>query len=435
MLKEFKQHIKNNFPELLKQPFLLACSAGVDSVVLAHLCSGCGLNFTLAHCNFKLRGAASEADEVFVQGLGRKLKAECLVTSFDTDSYINKNKVSLQMAARELRYSWFAELLRENHYDFVVTAHHADDNLETFIINLSRGTGLDGLSGIPKRTTSVLRPLLAYGSEDILKYARENKIAWREDATNADTKYLRNKIRHEIVPKLKELHPTFDKNFAKTLEYLEGTSSLVERHISDVKKALFEPYNNHFRISVASLSTLNPLKAYLHALFREYGFTAWDDVSGLLTTSSGKEVRSATHRLIKDRDALLLQKIPDVREEKEILFLDDPNTELAVRLLQTSVDKITETAETILYVDKETLNDKLYVRKWRNGDYFYPLGMKGRKKISKFFKDEKMDLISKESQWLLCSAEEIVWVIGRRADDRFKVSGETKKILKFRWVE
>ena len=339
------------------------------------------------------------------------------------------------MAARDLRYSWFDELVQKNGFDILVTAHQADDNLETFLINLSRGTGIEGLIGIPEHTDKVLRPLLFFGREEILEYARENDIAWREDSGNTDRKYLRTKIRYDIVPKLKELHPTFDKNFVKTLEYLSGTSALVDHHISDIKRALLVPHKDHYSISVAALSALKPLKPYIHAIFREYGFTAWNDILGLLTTSSGKVVKSATHRLIKDRDTLLLQARKPAKTEREIFFLDDPDAELPLQLEQQTVDKITTTTDNILYVDKETLNHRLSVRKWENGDYFYPLGMQGKKKISKFFKDEKMDLISKERQWLLCSGEDIVWVIGRRADGRFKVSGKTNTILKITWVE
>ena len=389
MLKEFKKHIELRFPELSQGPFLLACSGGVDSVVLAHLCSACKLNFALAHCNFRLRGEESDGDERLVEKLARELNVNYYVTHFDTMSYVKKNKVSIQMAARDLRYSWFAEIMEKNTYNYLVTAHQTDDNLETFLINLSRGTGIEGLSGIPEHTNTILRPLLIFGRKDILAYATENDILWREDSGNADRKYLRSKIRHEIVPKLKELHPTFEKNIAKTIKFLAGTSSLVDQHIIEIKKTLFQPVKDHYKISVAALSSLKPLQPYIHAIFREYGFTEWNDVMGLLTTTSGKEVRSATHRLIKDRDTLLLQRLMPDKLQQEMYFLDDLQDQLPIQLKQQTVDEITEIADTILYVDKETLNDRLSVRKWKNGDYFYPLGMKGKKKISKFFKDEK----------------------------------------------
>ncbi|MCW5515448.1 tRNA lysidine(34) synthetase TilS [Muriicola sp. Z0-33] len=435
MLSEFKKHIEYNFPALLQSPFLLACSGGIDSVVLAHLCAACNLKFALVHCNFRLRGEESDADEEFVKALSKELNLKYFVKGFDTEYYANLNKVSVQMAARDLRYSWFEELRGKEKYSYLVTAHQADDNLETFLINLSRGTGIEGLNGITERSSTILRPLLVFTRQDIQQYATKNKLSWREDSSNDDRKYLRNKIRHEIVPKLKELHPTFDKNFAKTLKYLAGTSALVDEHISDLKKTLLQPHKDHYRISVKELSMLSPLEPHIHAIFKEFGFTQWEDILGLLTTLSGKEVRSGTHRLIKDRDELLLQELKPGKATPDMYFLDDPDSRPPLQLLQQRVNEISETADTILYVDKETLNDRLSVRKWQNGDYFYPLGMKGKKKVAKFFKDEKMDLIAKEAQWLLCSGNDIVWVIGRRADDRFKVTGKTKKILKITWVE
>ena len=434
MLQKFKKHIGLRFPALSKAPFLLACSGGLDSVVLAELCASCDLDFGIAHCNFNLRGTASDEDEKFVMKLAKKLRKEYYVKHFETVDYVRNNKVSVQMAARELRYNWFDELMLEYGYGFLVTGHQADDKLETFIINLSRGTGIDGLSGIPEDTPTIKRPLLQFSRADILAYAKENKIVWREDTSNADKKYLRNRIRHELVPGLKSLHPTFDKNFAKTLEYLAGTSSLVDNHIRAIRKKLFNDAGDHYSISVRALKLLQPLRPYLYELFKEYGFTEWEDVMGLLDASSGKEVRSASYRLIKNREVLLLQSIKTSVGVDKLYYLDDKPTSIPIKLQQSTVNKITDTAQTILYIDKETLNHRLSVRKWKNGDYFYPLGMDGKKKISKYFKDEKMSLISKEAQWLLCSGEDIVWVIGKRADDRFKVTNNTKSILKIRWV-
>ena len=366
--------------------------------------------------------------------LQKKLKVEYYINSFDTDNYINKNKVSVQMAARELRYQWFSELMHENALDYLVTAHQADDDLETFLINLSRGTGLEGLSGIPEETSTIIRPFLHFSRAQIMSYARKNQISWREDTSNADTKYLRNKIRHEIVPKLKELHPTFDKNFSRTQEFLAGTVEVLEYHIGELKSKLFQQQNDHVEIDVAHILTLQPLKPYVYLLFKEYGFREWDNVNELLTAQSGKELRSATHRLIKDREHLLLQELSQREDSADEYFLDNTDVELPVRLKQREVEKISENSREILYVDKETLNDRLSVRKWKKGDYFYPLGMRGKKKLSKFFKDEKLDMISKETQWLLCSGEDIVWVIGRRADERFRVTDKTKTILKFSLV-
>ncbi|VAW10028.1 tRNA(Ile)-lysidine synthetase [hydrothermal vent metagenome] len=431
MLNEFKIHLKNNFSELSQTHFLLACSGGLDSVVLTHLSNQCKLNFSLAHCNFQLRGPESDADQEFVVELARGIRKKLYVTNFNTNNYINKYKVSVEMAARELRYAWFAELMSEHNIKTLVTAHHADDNLETFLINLSRGTGIDGLKGIPVKTDTIARPLLAFSRVRILAYANAENLKWREDSTNVETVHLRNKIRHNIVPLLKELHPTFLANFGTTQSFLSDTSLILDNHVKNLKSRLFVAEERLIRIPLKELSELHPQKAYLHALFRDYGFTAWGDILDLLSAMSGKEVRSKTHRLVKDRAHLLLTELGDNKSEcyqipENLSEMDNP-----VKLVIEDVEKIDETSKNILYIDKEALKYPLIVRKWKKGDYFCPFGMKGRKKLSKFFKDEKIDVISKEQQWLLCSENNIVWVIGKRPDNRFKVTKDTKNILKF----
>jgi tRNA(Ile)-lysidine synthase len=430
VLAKFKEHIKEHFPNLFQEKFLLACSGGLDSVVLAHLCSRSGLDFTLAHCNFKLRGKESETDEKFVQELAVKLGKSVVTKHFDTLDYARSKKISVQMAARALRYEWFTTLMQENTIETCVTAHHADDNLETFIINLSRGTGIKGLTGIPSRTTHLARPLLPFTRKRILEFAEQNDLAWREDSSNAETKYLRNKIRQEVLPVFKELHPTFMVNFAQTQEYLKQTAALSKNHIDQLKETLFKDHGDIIRISIASLTVLKPLNAYLYGLFRSYGFTEWEDVKQLLSAMSGKEVRSKTHRLLKDRDLLLLSRIVSKSKEQYTIGESTTQIEVPVRLSFELVDGIQETGEEILYIDKETLKYPLSLRKWQKGDYFYPLNMKGRKKLAKYFKDEKVNVIAKEKQWLLCSGDDIVWVIGKRADDRFKITGKTSKVLK-----
>lgn len=430
MLEDFKNHIDNHFPELFQNKFLLACSGGLDSVVLAHLCSLSELDFSLAHCNFKLRGKESDEDENFVRELAKKLGKYLFVKDFETLDYARDQKVSVQMAARELRYEWFNELMLQNNFKTLVTAHHADDNLETFMINLSRGTGIKGLTGIPTRTRSMARPLLPFTRKQILKFANSSNLAWREDQSNAETKYLRNKIRHGIVPLLKELHPTFLANFTETQEFLKQTAEIADNHIVQLKKDIFKEDGEVIRIKIESLKTLEPLEAYLHALFSVYGFTEWEDLQHLLTAMSGKEVHSRTHRLVKDRDFLLLANIADNVQKEFQITKEDTEIQLPIGLSISSVSIIEEVGPNVLYLDKETLKYPLTLRKWQKGDYFYPLGMGGHKKLSKYFKDEKVDVIAKEKQWLLCSGNDIIWVVGKRADDRYKITNSTKEILK-----
>tara|TARA_R110000868_G_scaffold145181_2_gene365175 strand:- start:86686 stop:88011 length:1326 start_codon:yes stop_codon:yes gene_type:complete len=431
VLEEFKQHIDTNFQILKDKTFLLACSGGLDSVVLTHLCHAIGLNFTLAHCNFQLRGIESSEDQKFVEKLAENKNVGIHVTIFKTVDYMNLNKVSLQVAARELRYAWFAKIMQENSIPTLVTAHHADDNLETFLINLSRGTGLDGLTGIPEKTDTIARPLFPFTREQIKAYAKKNAIVWREDKSNQETKYLRNKIRHTIVPLLKELHPTFLGNFLNTQAYLGQTAELVENHISEVRASLFIKENNIYKIEIAALQKLHPQTTYVYHLFKPYGFSDARSIMALCEALSGKEILSASYRLLKDREHLLLQEV--VSEVSEVFFIHKKtkNTHNPIAIRIESTTHISETGTAILYVDTDTLKFPLTVRKWKTGDYFHPFGMKGVKKLSKFYKDEKYSLIAKETQWLLCSEDQIVWVIGKRADSRFKVSGKTKNILKF----
>lgn len=432
MLKEFKTHIQKQFPKLKTSKFLLACSGGVDSVVLVHLCHRAELDFAIAHCNFQLRGADSDIDEDFVKTLAEKLSKPFYVTHFNTNDYVAKNKVSVQMAARELRYAWFSELMQENAIKTLTTAHQADDNIETFLINLSRGTGINGLTGIPPKTTIISRPLLPFTRDQILAYTKANKIVWREDVSNTETKYLRNKIRHEIVPLLKELHPTFQENFKSTQNYLTDTAQIAKNHIIALKSELFISDGSVVKISITELVKLHPQKTYLFELLKEFGFgKLCDDISVLMVGMSGKEVISKTHRLVKDREYLLLEALSD--SNTKVYHIQENLKELTtpVHIVIQEVDNIEEVAENILYIDKDTLKYPLVVRKWQKGDYFYPFGMKGKKKLSKYFKDEKIDILSKEKQWLLCSGEEIIWVIGRRADNRYRITKKTRNSIKF----
>ncbi len=390
VLVSFQSHIEQEFPELPKKQFLLACSGGMDSVVLVHLCHALKMDFSIAHCNFRLRGAESEGDEEFARNLANQLNKTYFITHFDTIGYVNKNKVSVQVAARELRYHWFAEIMQQNGMKTLVTAHHADDNLETFLINLSRGTGIEGLTGIPAKNETIARPLLKFSRHEILDYAKKEGLQWREDSSNAETKYLRNKIREKIVPRLKELHPTFLQNFLQSQEYLQQTSDIAKNHVESLRPILFEKEGVIIKVNIVELQKLNPLKAYIYALFKEYGFTEWNNVLALLTAMSGKEVRSKTHRLVKDRDFLLLSELVD--DTAKIYSIEENQTSVQrpLRLTIQEVANIDGQGKNVLFVDKETLNYPLLLRKWQKGDYFYPLGMKGKKSSPSSLRTKKL---------------------------------------------
>ncbi|SHG26810.1 tRNA lysidine(34) synthetase TilS [Flagellimonas flava] len=430
MLKEFKRHIDQNFPFLRGNSILLACSGGLDSVTLAYLCKQLDFRITLAHCNFNLRGEESNGDEAFVRNLAADLRAGIEVKSFDVTEYIKIHVGSVQMAARELRYKWFNELLESGRFGYLLTAHHADDALETFLINLSRGTGIDGLSGILAQNGKIIRPLLPFSRIHIGSYAQVERLEWREDSSNLETKYLRNKIRHDVVPGMKKMHPAFLDSFIRTQNHLKDSVRLLEGIVTETRKRIFVEQEDRCSIAIAELEKLEPLEGYLYALFNAYGFSEWDDVKGLLSALSGKEVRSRTHRLVKDREHLILTKIKDRGEDKVTLIKDLANLSVPIPLKFETVKTHQKTNANVIFVDKEKLNYPLLLRKWQKGDYFYPFGMRGKKKLSKYFKDEKIDVVSKENQWLLCSGDDIVWVVGRRPDERYRVDDDTQNILK-----
>ena len=440
LFTQFESHINKNFPSLKDKKMLVAISGGIDSMVLCDLFDQMGLQFDLAHCNFKLRGESSDLDETFVEKEAQKRNLKLFTISFDTKKYAREQKLSIQMAARELRYNWFKEILQENTYDYLVTAHHADDALETFVINLSRGTGIDGLAGIPDHTDWIIRPLLPFTKEEIQAYALKNGIEWREDHSNEDTKYLRNKIRKELVPVLKELNPNFITSFTTTLENLSGSRNIIKDKMDEVLKEILEPSSNMktegLKFKVEKLLNYASNAAYLYQIFHPYGFNQWKDIRSLLKAQSGKQILSNTYRLIKHGNYLLLSPLdakPDpsiyfeVHENQSSLNLDNEviSFESADFKDNNNRNKGVHSAQ----FDKRLLNFPLYVRKWRKGDYFYPLGMQGKKKLSDFFKDQKYSLLQKENIWLLCSGEDIIWLIGKRMDNRYKVTEKTKNIL------
>ena len=403
-------------------------------MVLWELCRDSGLRFEVAHCNFGLRGTESDGDADFVLEMGNKWSARIHVKNFDTDSYSNLNKLSLQESARRLRYAWFRELLANNPLEFTVTAHQADDVLETFLINLIRGTGLEGLSGIPERAQKIRRPFLPFQRVEIEAYAHSKEIPWREDSSNIEEKYLRNRLRHTVIPQLKRVDPRMFANFQKTLGFLRGSNALVRNHISDIRREVFQKKGDFIRIPLLSLEPLKPLDMYLFELFRPYGFTDWKALNRLIDGVSGKEIRSVSHRLLRDRDALLMR--PLIAPDEEVYKVYPPSEDRGVSfpLNIGNVAALAAAGPNVLYVDSETLKEGLQLRKWKKGDYFYPLGMKGRQKVSKYFKDHKFNLFEKEDQWILCSGSEIVWLVGHRPDERFKVQAGTKQILKIEWT-
>lgn len=433
MLQKFKEHININFPFLKGKKLLIAISGGLDSVVLTHLFNQLNsATIALAHCNFKLREKESDLDEEFVVNLSQKTHNQIFTFTFNTKKTAKQRKTSTQIIARELRYNWFKELVKKHDFDFVLTAHHADDNLETFLINLTRGSGIDGFTGIPAINGNIVRTLLPFSRAEILNYAKENNIDWREDVSNASTKYVRNKIRHKVLPVLKEINPSLLETFSESIENLKEAQTIIADRIEDVSQKTISSENDKLQINIEQIKKLSNPKAYLFQLLKDYNFPEWNDVYQLLEAQSGKQLYSKTHRLLKDRTHLILSKLKNNEVTEELLISENlSEIKHPIPLTFSQVSELNEQHKQTIYVDKDLLNYPLSLRKKQNGDYLYPQGMAGKKKLSKYFKDEKISLLDKENTWLLCNANNaIIWVIGYRQDRRFSATQSTKKHLK-----
>lgn len=429
MFNRFKKNIETDFSFLVGNKILIACSGGLDSVVLTHLMKNLNFEIALAHCNFSLRGKESDGDEMFVIGLAKSLEVPVFAETFDTKKFASEHKISTQMAARNLRYAWFEEIMNNFKFDYLLTAHHLDDDWETFFINLSRGTGLAGLIGIPKKNNKIIRPLLSFSRDEILQYAAHNNLKWREDSSNKKTDYLRNKLRLEILPQFKETNEALLKNFQRTQKNIQASQNLIEDYMVLVYNSVVTKAANSYKINIQKIKELPHTDALLYELLNNFGFTEWDDVLNLLDAQTGKQVFSNTHRLLKNREELVLMEIDTEKRSEEILIYEEEITS-PINLKIEPSKYIGETEKNLIYVASEKLNFPLKLRKWKSGDTFQPFGMEGKKKLSKFFKDEKIPLNEKEKIWLLLNDEKIVWVIGYRMDESFKVTEKTKKILK-----
>jgi tRNA(Ile)-lysidine synthase len=432
MLSKLQNHLTNNFPFFIGKKLLLATSGGLDSMVLLHLFQQLDYQIGVAHCNFQLRGLESFGDQNFVQEYANANNISIFVTQFDTDAFAKDYKLSTQVAARELRYNWFYELLETENFDYILTAHHADDNLETFLINLSRGTGLEGLTGIPMQNDKIVRPLLIFSRQEIEDFANANNIKWREDSSNASDKYLRNKIRHDLVPILKELNPNFLSSFQKTQNYLQESQTMVEDASIMIYQQVAIENEDEIHFDLNKLKQLPNYKSYLYQWLKEFGFTAWDDIYDLVEGQTGKKVFSSEYLLFKNRDYLILSPSKN-KSEKEEFFIDKDQKEVKFPLKMSfcKVNDISNVSNKTIFVDEDKLKFPLLLRRWNKGDIFCPFGMNGKsKKVSKLFKDEKLSILEKEKIWILCSGNQIVWVIGIRQDERFKIETTTNNQLK-----
>lgn len=440
MLQEFQHYIKD------KQLFnpktdkiLLAISGGVDSMVMLDLFLRSNYSFAIAHCNFHLRGEESIRDEYFVRKFAQDNNIEIFVQEFDTFSYMEKEKKSLEMSARDLRYDWFNKIIKENDFSYLATAHHSDDSAETFIINLLRGTGIAGLHGILPKSNNIIRPLLFASRRNIREYALRHDIAFVEDSTNKDNKFTRNKIRNEVVPVLREISPNFDIIIKKNIERLRETELVFRKVVEEVKQKILRREKDYIKISIADALNLEPLHIFMYEILSEFGFNDANinAISEALSdkTSSGKVFFSEQYRLVRDRKYLFITK-RELEENSNNYFIENYQTNIE-RPLKLQIEILRDLnfvripkEKNVAMFDFDLLKFPLQLRHWTNGDTFFPFGLHGKQKLSDFFTNQKYSLLDKEKQWLLCSGEDIIWVVGERIDDRFKITDKTKTIYK-----
>jgi tRNA(Ile)-lysidine synthase len=436
LLDKFSKHVSEH--TMLHKQFksLVAVSGGVDSVVLCDLLYKCDFDFVIAHCNFQLRGEESERDEQFVRSLGVKYNRQVLVNRFDTSVVAEQAKISIQEAARTLRYAWFHNLMEQQVASPLLTAHHADDNIETAAMNFFRGTGLKGLTGIPE-TRLIKRPLLPFRKQEIRDYAEQINLSYVEDSSNALSKYTRNFFRNELLPQMQQVFPQAEENILKNIERLKDVDQVYTIAIKNYKDSLIEKKGEEEHIPILKLKKIIPYRTVLWEILKEKSFSAAqvDEVIKLFDADNGSFIDSEFFRIIKNRKWLIVTR--KTNDWSNIHFVIEEDTKrIEFNEQQLLFEKISgknfqiPTSSNVACVDATEVQFPLLLRKWKQGDYFYPLGMRKKKKLSRFFIDIKLSKTEKENVWILESNKRVVWIVGYRIDDRFKITSNTKSVLK-----
>ncbi len=449
LLQNFKDYINQHHLFNQKDKLLLAVSGGVDSVVLCELCHQAGYDFAIAHCNFKLRGAESDRDENFVKELAVKYNVEFYSQTFNTTEEAKKRKTSIEETARDLRYEWFDELLGNKQYAisnklnetncplpiayWLLTAHHANDNIETVLMNFFRGTGIKGLRGILPKQHKIIRPLLFAKRSEIENFATENKLAFVTDSTNAQNEYTRNYFRNDLIPAIQKVFPKVEENSLQNIDRFMDVEVLYNQAIALHKNKLCVLKGNEVHIPVLKLAKAKPLQTIVYEIVKDFGFTALQttDIVNLLQADSGKYIQSSTHRIIRNRKWLIIS--PKNTNEAVTILIEEGDKKISFENgeleLELNSKLNIQNSQFNIQLDASKITFPLLLRKWKQGDYFYPLGMKHKKKLSRFFIDNKLSLTQKENTWVLESNKKILWVIGMRIDDRFKITENTKEVL------
>ena len=417
---------------------LLAVSGGVDSMAMLHLFRDGGYNIGVAHCNFGLRGDESDEDEKSVAEECAKLGVPHYNIRFDTASQVRSSGESVQMVARRLRYDWFDELSTEHGYTKIAIAHHIDDSIETFFINLIRGTGLRGLTGINAINGKLVRPLLFATRREILDYAAANKVPYREDSSNSSTKYLRNKIRLGIIPMIREISPSFGRTMVRNVERLSFALDFVDRQTEIIRGEVTTWEGNSDVIDIDRINPALPRRYVIYELLRPYGFNT-DVVADLyhsyLAGRSGTSFSTISHIAYLDRGRIIINRMCETKEFEAKIEQECADESCVRGLLRFETVEIEDMEslkqpQNVALLDASLVHWPLTVRKWNDGDSFIPFGMDGRKKVSDFLIDEKISMPDKQRQLVVVSGDDIVWLVDRRIDDRYKVTSSTKLVLR-----
>jgi len=436
-LSQLQSFIKQHALFLKEESVLLAVSAGRDSVLMARLFKAAGYRFGIAHCNFNLRAKESEQDERFAEELADELEVPFYIHRFDTLEYASANHISVQMAARDLRYEWLEKIRSEFDYQYIAVAHHQNDVIETMLLNLTRGTGISGLHGILPKNGKLIRPLLYLSRDEIDELVKREAYTYREDSSNLSVKYSRNKLRLEVIPVLKELNPALEQTFEANRKRFAELEVLLNLRVQEIKERLFTRLaDDEFEISIAELKHLNPLNTLLYGLFHPYGFTetVLNDLAQAWDGKPGKVFNSATYQLLLDRGHIILSRINE--DNAEDVLLKSTSTaciwnkqKFECKIVPVSQFELSKN-ENIAQLDYDKLSFPLTFRSWKNGDHFQPLGLKQKKKLSDFFVDKKISLNHKKDIGVLENSNgDIVWLAGLRIDERYKISPNTKKVF------
>ncbi len=428
MKNRFLENIKKNHLFSTKDKLLVAISGGADSVALAILLNECNFPIVFAHCNFNLREDESDADEDFVRKLAKELEVECFVESFETEKFAKENKISIQMAARELRYSWLEKIRTKTNSKYIAVAHHKDDDIETYFINLIRGSGIRGFLGMKEKKNKIIRPILNLGRDEIESYLMFKNQEFRTDSSNTDTKYLRNNIRKHIIPIIKDVNPSFSNTFSNELEYMNDVFKVFQNVINIEMKNIILSITGDIILDKNNLLKSDNKKILLREIIFPFGFTQIDQILNSCNDISGKLFYSKSHKLLVDRDKIIISEIKNTEEISLEISENSQEITSPINLrLAISEDLNYHKNEGKANFDFDRIKFPIQIRRWEVGDYFHPIGMKGKKKLSDFFIDQKLSRFEKDKCFIMCSDDKIMWIIGHRMDDRFKITNKTKK--------